>query len=50
MAELFFGVMAGLTQSIAMDVRDGIHLVQLEFYVAKKMFEFTNANLNEEFL
>ncbi|TNV85751.1 hypothetical protein FGO68_gene15316 [Halteria grandinella] len=41
--------MADQTQAIAQDFQDGLHLVQREFVVGKQMFEFTNANLNEEF-
>ncbi|TNV86120.1 hypothetical protein FGO68_gene15523 [Halteria grandinella] len=48
-AGFFFSVMADQTKAIAQDFQDGLHLVQREFVVGKKMFEFTNTNLNEEF-
>ncbi|TNV74040.1 hypothetical protein FGO68_gene17364 [Halteria grandinella] len=41
--------MVDQTSAIAQDFQDGLHLVQREFVVGKKLFEFTNANLNEQF-
>ncbi|TNV85828.1 hypothetical protein FGO68_gene14427 [Halteria grandinella] len=48
-AGFFFSVMADQTKAIVSDFQDALHSLQRDFIVGKNMFEFTNANLNEEF-
>ncbi|TNV85707.1 hypothetical protein FGO68_gene5430 [Halteria grandinella] len=48
-AGFFFGEMIDQTQAIANNFQDGLHLVQMEFVSGKKLIEYTQANLNQDF-